>query len=157
MTVRLINLCSIKVDNAQPAPLALKRTKWGRSIIIDHSVVNLYNIIFTEDGEIFNIQEIIEKFGQDSKQYSYVSGQILKSKKRIFMAQVDRCDLTGDFNLSKATIIEICHKQSHKEFKHMKNQSLSSITVPLDTIYSSLFIKLKQCFLNKSMNFAKVA
>lgn len=157
MTVRLINLSSIKVNNAQPAPLALKRTKWGRSIIIDQSVVDLYNIMFTEDGEIFNIQETIEQYGQDSKQYSHISRQILKSKKRIFMAQVNRCDLTGDFNLCKATIVEICHKQTHKEFKHLKNQALSSITVPLDTIYCSLFMKLKQCFLSQSTNFAKVA
>lgn len=157
MTVRLINLSSIKVNNAQPAPLTLKRTKWGRSIIIDQSVVNFCNIMFTEDGEIFNIQEIIEKYGQSSKQYSHISRQILKSKKRIFMAQANSCDLTGNFNLSKATIFEICHNQSNKDFKHLKNQDLKSVTVPLDVIYCSLFIKLKQCFLSQSIKFAKVA
>lgn len=155
MTVRLINLSSINQSNVSAGP-QIKRTKWGSVFVIGKSQDGFLNLFFTESGTVFNVQEVIDQYGLNSKEYSHICAKILNSKERIFMATAACCDLTGQFTLSKATVAQIC-KQTTKPAKYVKPNSFNSVFVPLESIYCKLFLKLKESFLQHSSFAMKAA
>lgn len=145
MTNRLIRPRNDLIETGQ-TQLKTKRVRWGESLIVEKpSEDGSYQIFFDENGNIYPIQEVFDKYGQNSKELCYISKKILNSRVNVYSAVIP-CSSNISLLNSNIQLLRPCNKRKH---------IFSVCNLPLNDLYAKIFVEIKNAFLKQDFYFSE--